>query len=284
MREGYFYCWRVQTAYNLSDLQLNELLLYLTDSSSIIIPPIWLTANETILRWTDAKHFQHIKLYHLGDVDKLATVISKAYATFWGSGSILYSAIEKLEEAIYEGETLQRRIVTLPSGEELTRPVAATVFQDDKCSYLEWKDGLILPMLKDSLLLPAKEAIQYCENMGSFPLVKEVRGITRKIVDSIMEEKPEASTSNNTIETRETFLSEVFKWHIEEPDNKAIHVGLLKLQGKTNQEIYRTVWKCYNEDLPESYKSSVNYQKGKFKSIAMRKGISPDKLKTSLPS
>lgn len=71
----------------------------------------------------------------------------------------------------------------------------------------------------------------------------------------------------------EDALAKVFKWHMEKPEVRFIHVGLLKLQRKNNEETYRIAWKCYGENIPEAFGRSVRFQWGKFLDFAEQRGM-----------
>ena len=133
------------------------------------------------------------------------------------------------------------------------------------------------------------------------PLKKEVKGLTYAVVDSILrrkgssvpqEEKSPADEATphhkqNSAEQADTpammedaapvdgedVLAKVFKWHVEKPEVRFIHVGLLKLQRKNNEETYRIAWKCYGENIPEAFGRSVRFQWGKFLDFAEQRGM-----------
>ena len=133
------------------------------------------------------------------------------------------------------------------------------------------------------------------------PLKKEVKGLTYAVVDSILRRrgsstpqeeksptdeaklhhKPNPAEQADTPATMEDAapvdgedaLAKVFKWHMEKPEVRFIHVGLLKLQRKNNEETYRIAWKCYGENIPEAFGRSVRFQWGKFLDFAEQRGM-----------
>lgn len=145
------------------------------------------------------------------------------------------------------------------------------------------------------------------------PLKKEVKGLTYAVVDSILrrrgssipqEEKSPADEAiphhkpnsaeqadtpammedaapvdgekeqiSDSMPTREEVLAEVLKWHMTEPGVFFIHVGLLRLQRKSNEEVYRIAWKCYGEKIPKDFGRSVRHQWERFLDYAEPKGM-----------
>ena len=77
---------------------------------------------------------------------------------------------------------------------------------------------------------------------------------------------------------REDILKEVFEWHLADPQNLALYVGLLRLQRKNNEETYRIAWKCYGENIPKDFGRSVRYQWEKFLDYAEPKGMGREML------
>ena len=71
----------------------------------------------------------------------------------------------------------------------------------------------------------------------------------------------------------EDVLAKVFKWHVEKPEVRFIHVGLLRLQRKSNEEVYRIAWKCYGEKIPKDFGRSVRHQWERFLDYAEPKGM-----------
>lgn len=76
----------------------------------------------------------------------------------------------------------------------------------------------------------------------------------------------------------EDVLKEVFEWHLAEPKNLALYVGLLRLQRKKNEETYRIAWECYGENIPKDFGRSVRHQWERFLEYAEQKGMDREML------
>lgn len=96
---------------------------------------------------------------------------------------------------------------------------------------------------------------------------------------NIKEQKNISSKSSTVfVYEIEDVLKEVFKWHLADPKNLALYVGLLRLQKKKNEETYRIAWKCYGENIPKESGRSVRYQWEKFLEYAEQKGMDREML------
>ena len=163
-----------------------------------------------------------------------------------------------------------------------------------------WADPLVLLQYVTDYQVDKEQVIKVLFQEG-VPLKKEVKGLTYAVVDSILrrkgssvpqEEKSPADEATphhkpNSAEQADTpammedaapvdgedVLAKVFKWHVEKPEVRFIHVGLLKLQRKNNEETYRIAWKCYGENIPEAFGRSVRFQWGKFLDFAEQRGM-----------
>lgn len=151
-----------------------------------------------------------------------------------------------------------------------------------------------------SMTVDKREAILFLHKHG-YTFKKESKGISRYLVEdiiktidinmnnyrdyekntspafSVTKEKAapveEEEQVSELILTREAVLAEVLKWHMTEPGALFIYVGLLRLQRKSNEEVYRIAWKCYGEKIPKDFGRSVRHQWERFLDFAGQRGM-----------
>ena len=177
--------WRVQEAYALSNIHLNELYTHLISQGASVIRlhPAWSGGSHSeIYNWQGLNFPGTLgPINSLSDIENTAIYTASAYTGFPGSSSYLYSAIEHVENRVYEGEAHDRRVYVDSRGEKLTLPIALLHLFDDKCSPQTICVAFLNRLFSDSLLLPLHESIRYCEERN-FPRVKAVKGITDAVV------------------------------------------------------------------------------------------------------
>ncbi|MFR8053396.1 MAG: hypothetical protein ACLU6O_01250 [Bilophila wadsworthia] len=213
------------------------------DKPYIDTVPLWVLLSAYELRFRDVRIvygiLRNLDFYDEGvliDNDTIEVIISviEKYASIG-----LYG---ETEDKLTMGMIAPKRLAVLFRYE--TPKDKARAFMD-KCGLVQKKavDGFPMPMLVQN----------YHQTRGD---------------SSGTEEQGE-----NLPLTAEKVLEEVFRWHMAEPEVRFIHVGLLRLQRKNNEETYRIAWKCYGEKIPESFGRSVRHQWEKFLEYAEQRGL-----------
>ena len=213
------------------------------DKPYIETVPLWVLLSAYELRFSDVRIvyeiLRNLDFYDEGVLFDKETI------------EVIISVIEKYANIGLYGETEDKLTMVMIAPKRLavlfryeTPKDKARAFMD-KCGLVQKKavDGFPMPTLVRNYHETRKDALATERRGESLPL------------------------------TAEKVLEEVFRWHMAEPEVRFIHVGLLRLQRKNNEETYRIAWKCYGGKIPGNFGRSVRYQWDKFLEYAEPRGM-----------
>lgn len=262
------------------DFMFNRIhIIYLAESYSLLYKECLELANNLLA---------YIKInngYILADkIDDLAK--------FWSKESVCNQEVQSAGNKI----TIELAYNIMTSINEKT----SIVLTESEKNYIAMRCFILGSMTVDK-----REAILFLHKHG-YTFKKESKGISRYLVEdiiktidinmnnyrdyekntspafSVIKEKAapveEEEQVSELILTREAVLAEVLKWHMTEPGALFIYVGLLRLQRKSNEEVYRIAWKCYGEKIPKDFGRSVRHQWERFLDYAEPKGMDREML------
>lgn len=257
------------------DFMFNRIhIIYLAESYSLLYKECLELANNLLA---------YIKInngYILADkIDDLAK--------FWSKESVCNQEVQSAGNKI----TIELAYNIMTSINEKT----SIVLTESEKNYIAMRCFILGSMTVDK-----REAILFLHKHG-YTFKKESKGISRYLVEdiiktidinmnnyrdyekntspafSVTKEKAapveEEEQVSELILTREAVLAEVLKWHMTEPGALFIYVGLLRLQRKSNEEVYRIAWKCYGEKIPKDFGRSVRHQWERFLDFAGQRGM-----------
>ena len=209
--------------------------------------------------------------------------VLEAYQFTFEQHTVIYDLIRSLKLFKKNGEELstefKEQIIAdieafgtiKPDASEKQLDVIKFCFQ--KCMAMLFNSGL-----------DKAEAIAILNNAGAvqqkavhgLPMPQLVQPYSVQYQPAPLPQKPEVAPHQEEagleVPSREKALSLAGEWYASGIDNKALYVGLLILNGKTNREIYAKVWGVPLEQVPSGFASSLRYQRNKFLEYARDKG------------
>ncbi len=222
--------------------------------------PLWVLLSAYELRFRDVSILYEI----LRNLDFYSEGILLGKETV----EVIISVIKRYASIGLYGEAKDRLMMGMIARKRLavlfryeTPKDKARVFMDE-CGLIQKRavDGFPLPTLVRNYD-ETREDVLAAEGQGKSPATKAAT------------DEGKGAQESDSVPTKEDVLVEVLKWHMAEPGVLFIHVGLLRLQRKNNEETYRIAWKCYGENIPKDFGRSVRHQWERFLDFAEQRGM-----------